>query len=692
LFAEGRRGRFAAVIGIVLILVSLSVFAFRHYWLRAEEARLAEGSTVFLTNIHNATGDVRFDNTTELVRYQLLQSPYFSLLDSENVRNTLAQMVKPDDAELDPPTAREVAMRNGARRVVFGTLSRVGDSYVLDLDVEQPDNSPLRFRQHWQNHWAWDTSGSGSRRGSNGAGGSNKDMPSGFLAAVRDSSDWIRQQIGESSNDVARVDAPPEDVTTSNWEALSEFTQAEKFRAARNNDAAVVALRNAVAADPNFALAYARLGDILVSLSRFTEGYAAYEKALSLGQERLTRRERDRISGIYASDAWDYAKAEEIFRDYTTYYPRDYLGWFYRATPLMMMGRTEEAIASLKKAAEIDPARMFAPSHIARFDLILGKYDDAARWIQQLRDHGHNDIAGRIEGQSDFLQGRYDEAENLFRALKDSNDPLYQSNAYSLLVRLYAERGEYRKALEASEQGVAADLDTGDSAHRADRLLDRASINCSIGQYDDCLRDVELSLDLDRSWQRSLCAATLIGRAAGITGAGMNGAFALKLQSIEAKLPAGDVRPLSEIVRMRVHGEVLLAAGKWQPALDDFRKADQLEGPALNKGYLGRALTATAAHAHDEASARQLREEALAAYAVIVQRPGLVWQWPVNWLLDFAPGCLSDEVLSYAKLLVSLGRREEAERLLETYVSRRSSPDPDSRPDREARALLTSTH
>jgi hypothetical protein len=274
---SSRRRRNLVAVAIVAFVVSLFAILLRHYWLRAEEAKLAEGSTVLLTNIHNGTGDVRFDTTTELVRYQLLQSPYFRLMDSDSIRNTLAQMLTPTGTELDPRTAREVAMRNGVRRVVFGTLSRVGDSYILDLDIEQPDNSPLRFRQQWENHWSWNMSGSPSARGS------DKDMPTGFLEAVRNSSDWIRQEIGESANDVARIDAPPEDVTTSNWEALSEFTQAEKFRAARNNAAALVALRNAVAADPNFALAYARQGDILVSLSRFTEGYAAYDKVLALG-------------------------------------------------------------------------------------------------------------------------------------------------------------------------------------------------------------------------------------------------------------------------------------------------------------------------------------------------------------------------------------------------------------------------
>jgi len=487
-----RRTVFVGV-AILAVVVSLSVAAFRHYWMRAEEAKLSEGSIVLLTDIQNGTSDTRFDSTTELMRRQLLQSPYFSLMDSEKIHKTLGEMLKSDNTTLDPQTAREVAMRNGVRRVVFGVVSRVGNSYVLDLDIEQPDNNPLRFRQHWQNHWTW------SMSGSTNAGATGKALPTGFLDAVRDSSDWIRHEIGESSNDIAREDAPPEDITTANWQALSEFTQANQFGSTGQRDNAIRALHNAVAADPNFALAYARLGDVLVSISRYTEGYAAYEKALALGDQRLTRRERDRIRGIYASDTWDYATAEEMFRDYATYYPNDYLGWFYRATPLMMMGRVEEAIESLKKAEAIDPAKMYAPAHIARFDLILGKYDDAARWIQHLRQAGQSDDADLVEGESDFLQGRFQDSQDRFIRLTNSHSPLYVSYGYSLLVRLYAEQGRDKDALAEIDQGLAADRANGDVVHEADKILDRAYIECRLGQYKSCLQSTRISLDLDKS-------------------------------------------------------------------------------------------------------------------------------------------------------------------------------------------------
>jgi tetratricopeptide (TPR) repeat protein len=607
--------------------------------MKAEEAKVAEGSTVLLTEIQNSTGDARFDSTTELVRSQLLQSPYFSLMDSDKIHKTLGEMLKPENTALVPQTAREIAMRNGVRRVVFGTVSRVGDSYILDLDIEQPDNSPLRFRQHWQNHWTWNMSGSTN-------GNSARDMPTGLLDAIRDSSDWIRHEIGESANDIAKLSTPPEDVTTAKWEALSQFVQAEQFRAARNSEAAVAALQNAVNADPSFALAYARLGDILVSLSRFTEGYVAYDKALALGDQRLTHRERDRIGGIYASDTWDYAKAEKLFSDYASYYPHDYFGWFYRATPLTMMGRTEEAIKSLKEAAAIDPEKMFAPAHIARNDLVLGDYNDSAKWIQHLRGHGHADDADLVEGESDYLQGRLQQSQDCFTRLTESKDPLYRSYGYSLLTRLFAEQGRYGDALSTIETGIKEDLEAGVSGRRADKILDRAYLNCRSMQYDGCLEDAKTALELDQSLQRSLSVVTMLGQSAYGASDRVRARIVVQLDAIKAEVTRADLKPLSDIVLHHVNGESLLAEGKWLQALDEFGKANSAEPFATDKEYLGRALLASSRHEADPAAARSLKDEAIANYAHLADHPGLVWRWAQH----FPPGYVSQMRLSMREL------------------------------------------
>ena len=95
------------------------------------------------------------------------------------------------------------------------------------------------------------------------------------------SGDWIREKVGESSQDIARLNVPPEDATTGNWQALDDYAHAETLLAQGRTDDGITALERATQQDGDFSLAYARLGDVLFSVGRWEDGLAAYRKAMS---------------------------------------------------------------------------------------------------------------------------------------------------------------------------------------------------------------------------------------------------------------------------------------------------------------------------------------------------------------------------------------------------------------------------
>lgn len=662
----------------VLISVMALFGIFLRYYGEKGDSRISPGSTVLLTDVHNNTGDPRFSLVTDLIRQQLSQSRHFNLMDHRQIQDVLPQMTRPANTELDPPVAREVALRTGASRVVFGSLSRVGDSYVLDVDIERPDNNPRRPRAQWENHWTCNTISDDS----------TTEIPRGFLSIIRDASDWIRSRVGESASDIAKFDLPPQDVTTDSWEALSDFADAQKLSAATKRDDALVELRNAIKVDPHFALAHMRIGDLLVSMNQYEAGYSAYKVALAEEhQRRLTLRERDRLEGIYYLDIEAFEKAEAAFKNYTVDFPNDYLSWFYRAYPLMMLDRTPEAISYLKKAEAIDPTRISAPAHLARFDLVLSNFDDASRWIQHLRSANHPDDANVIAGQLAFLEDHYDEALDNFVNLRRSNDALYRTFSYSLQAHLLAELGKYGEAITIINQGIEDDLASGDSSHRADKLLDRAYIALKRQQYDACSQDVSLALQLDRSFQRSITASALLGRAILESDGNprLRQKLVVQIRDANERLPKGEFPPISIIAHARLLGEVYLAEGKWKDALKKFGSASDLEPPATDREYLGRALRFAALHTENPMDASKFRNQALAAYHRSVFGAGRVWQWP----LDYSPGYTSDSFLSYASLSFELRTSDpniEAE--LQRYAQRRSHADAELEDVKKAKMLL----
>jgi tetratricopeptide (TPR) repeat protein len=658
-----RRKTVAIAAVAVLLAVSLFVYALRHYLLGGDP-RIAEGATVLLAEIRNHTGDPRFDGTTEVMRSQLSQSPHFSLLDAGRIRDVLMQMTKPPDTPLEPAVAREVAWRTGARRVIFGAVSRVGDNYSLDLGIQQPDNTPLRARAHAEHRITWNVP----------ANPSAKEIPSDFLGAVRDGSDWVRQKVGESANDIAQESKPPEDVTTNNWEALSEYTQAEKFMASGQVEGALVALQNAIKADPHFALAYMRLGDVLVATSRDSEGFAAYRAALAEEQQRrLTRREAYRLLGQYSQDTWDFKASEVAFSQYSNYFPHDYLGWFYRGYPLLMLGRVEEAISSLEKAADIDRSRASAPANIAAFELVQGKFEDAKRWTGRVRLLGYGDTAEMLEGSLEFLQEHYDQALAHFARLREAQGAGDRSSGYALAARVLAEQAEYQDALNVLQQGIAADTAGGAVANRADKLLDIAFIDFKLGRYQDCLENSHAALQLDRSLGRSLAAATILGRTAALVSRGaFKTQIRAELEDIERNLPPGDLARVSQVTRARIHGEILLAAGSVQAAVEQFRKANGLEAPIKDREYFARGLLALGKSSQDGANPAKLKQEALEAYSQFALKPGLIWYGP----LIFPPGYWLDSVFSYVSLAAAEGKcGETCQFALRQYVNRCAHAD-----------------
>ena len=226
-------------------------------------------------------------------------------------------------------------------------------------------------------------------------------------------------------------------------------------------DEAALVFKRATDKDPDFAMAWMRLGDILDTIGKAGEGFSYWRKAIAVsGDRRLSPREELRIKGMYASDTGDLKAAIDYFGQYSIAYPHDYLGYFYRGVPLMLLGRTEEAIQVLHEA-EKNPESYYIADHLARYNLILGNFSEVGRYTARVRQLGHPWWADEVDGLASAMNGDYDRAERLFVGLAKANDPILRSIRFYLLASVLAERGRYDEAINVLNQGVAADLPTG---------------------------------------------------------------------------------------------------------------------------------------------------------------------------------------------------------------------------------------
>lgn len=635
-----------AACGIVVVAVSLFFLGQRFHWQGNSwwqgNPEVAAGALVYLAPIDNRTGDTQLDNLTELLRASLEQSAHINLLDQGRAGDIMERMTLPPETRITQEIGREIANRAGAARVVFSRVTGSAGRYTLSIDIQRPDYNPLKIRAHWPRTFAWQSTGISGSTAQSGT------IPQELTGTLQDATDWIRHEVGESSNDIARLDAPPEDVTTGSWEALQDYTEAEKLVHSGHRDQAMFTLRAAIKKDPDFALAFGRLGDIEVNLLRTEDGYRDYLKALDASAgRRLSLRERDRIKGLYAMDTGDFQTAADLFQEYSSLYEHDYLGWYYRALPLSMLGRSPEAIQVLEMAHSVDSNGVGAPMMLVSENLILGDQSEANKWLDILRSMNDKEAAWFSEGMNAFVNGDISSANKFYGNLLASADPVMKSGSRRFLADLQAEQGNYSQAVSLLDPAMAGGKEL------APTLLDRAYANGMAGDVKRCVEDVDQALQLDGSPETFLKASVVLGRVHFKSRSAMESTIRTSLAKLAARAPADNYGVISAETRYRVRGELLLAQGDSANALREFRKADSLEAPRVSREYLGRALEARAAQTRDAEEADRLRRRALDSYSFEATHPAVVWQLPT----EYPPGAYAESLQDWLRVATSLGIR-----------------------------------
>ncbi len=227
------------------------------------------------------------------VREAMGQSRAVQLLDATTVADELERMKRPG-AALDAETARDLAVRTGAKAILGGRLARAGSGFAVSLDLVATDGGVNLA----------------SFQGT-------ADGPGDLLTVVDDLTRKLRGKMGESLKQVAQS-IPLEQATTSNLEALRLYTEGTHANdVASDHEKAVELLRQAVALDSTFALAWRKLSAALRNAQLpLLAADSAMEKAARYA-DKLPERERLMVMGAlyqFHTTRADPAKALETYR------------------------------------------------------------------------------------------------------------------------------------------------------------------------------------------------------------------------------------------------------------------------------------------------------------------------------------------------------------------------------------------
>jgi len=376
---------------------------------------------------------------TEAVRTNLGQSNVVSIMPPTAIAAALGRMRRPPSTPVDLALAREIAQREGVKAIVAGDVTPLGAGYVVSVRLVAADSGGELAAY---------------RKTING--------PDQLLEAIDGITRQLRGRIGESLKAVR--DAPALDhVTTPSLEALRKYAEATRaFDLMGDYPKAIQLLREAVAKDTTFAMAYRKLGVSLRNNGMSQEASdSAFTRAYQF-RDRLTEKERYLAIATYyyMGPGLDRQKAVEAFQQALSVDSSDLtasvnLANTYRSR--REFARAESLYAAVNMSSRASQVSM---SNHAGTLLSHGKvaesesaYKELARRFPAARG------AQNYPSVFMYARGQYDSAEAFWRGQRTNASPVIRYNAITNLLAFAQLRGRLREAgalRESSGQNVGA--------------------------------------------------------------------------------------------------------------------------------------------------------------------------------------------------------------------------------------------
>ena len=589
----------------------------------------------------NGSGDEKLNwlsgTVAETLSADVGQSPELRMISAGRVNQILSDLRVPPGSEIDAATMGRIAEVSNADTLVSGQYLKIGDQIQITAtlqDLKHQKNSSLK------------------------AEAANEKA---LLPALGQLAKNIQQSLSLSSDVLQELRAKSFRPSSDSLPALRSYNEGMELARQGNALEAEKKFEGAVQADPNFALAYSRLGQTFSTLRNDAEAQRNAQKAMDLS-DKLPAPERYLIQANYAQVTNDYRKATESYENLEKVSPDDAdvhfrLGELYEST-----GAFDKARGELGKVLASDPKRVDALIAAGRVEIKggnpqasldflnrgltqaiqlnnadgkatilnamgaayeqLNKPDDAMMNYKQALDlkramkqkAGEALVLGNIArvqaslGKPDDAYKSYNEAEKLQREIGDKKG---LGVTLINLGELYRERSKYDDALNAYKESLQIQRDVGNENNQAVCLNNIGDVYLAKGQPSDALTYYERALELRKKGN----VPSEIGETLHNLG--------------EASLKAGD------------YGQSLDYHLK---ALDLFRNSGDKSGAAIQSYSMGTIFEYQGRYG----AALKSKEEALKTYRELQDRS--------FWMGEILSG--------YGHSLAQVGRYDEAQKSL----------------------------
>jgi tetratricopeptide (TPR) repeat protein len=478
----GRAWNLGVMMLVVLAVLGLAMTVF----LRRTRAVMTERDAILVTDFVNTTADPVFDGTLKkALAVDLEQSPYLNVFPEQKVRQTLQFMGRTPDERITGDVGREICQRVGIKAMLNGAIANMGSEYVVTLDAVNASTGESLAREEVQ--------------------APNKES---VLNSLHQAGSSLRKKLGESLASVQKYDKPLSEATTSSLEALKAFSLGDMKHQTFDELAALPLYQRAIELDPNFAMAYARLGTIYSNLGQSELSEANRQKAFEL-RDRASEHEKLYIMSHYYVDSGQLDKGITALELYKQTYPRDSTPYNNLAVVYIQMGQFENALENARKAVQIDPDSASGYSNAGFAYAGLNRLDEAkATYNEALQHRAGAALTHSALAIIAWLQGDKEGTERELTATR--NDPQGDFQVTGLRSAMAASAGQLKVGRDFGQKQREAAGRLGLKEAAASEYSQEAYSEATFHNKARALEDVAQALKLSQSPNVVLnCAAAL---------------------------------------------------------------------------------------------------------------------------------------------------------------------------------------
>jgi tetratricopeptide (TPR) repeat protein len=605
--------------------------------------KVAAGPQVSLAILpfRNGSGDAKLDwlgsTLADMLSTDVGQSAQLRTISPERLHQVLSDLQISPGGDIDPSTMGRIVEFSNADTVVSGQYAKFGDKIRIDAtvrDLKRQRTIPVK---------------------------AEADNEKALLPAIAQLAQTIQGSLSLSSDVLQDLRTKSFRPSSNSLPALRTYNEGLELTRQGNHLEAAKRFEASVKDDPQFALAYSRLGQTFSSLRNDDKAKEISQKAVDLS-DKLPAPERYLIQANYAQVTNDYRKAIESYENLEKVSTEDpdvhfHLGELYEST-----GAFDKARPELTKILAGDPKHGGALLAAGRVEIKSGNPQASLEYLNRGLTLAIQ--TGNADGKATILNvigaayeqlNKPDEAMRNYQESLSIKRGLNQKPGVALtlgnIARVQTDLGKPDDAYKSYVEAMKLQREIGDKKGLGVTLINLGELYRERSKYDDALSAYKESLQIHRDvgdeYRQALCLNN-IGSVYLEKGPASD-ALTYFERALELRKKGNVPSEIGETLHNL--GEASLKAGDYGQSLDYhlkalelFRSAGDKSGAAIQSYSIGTIFEYQGRYG----AALKSKEDALKTYRELQDRR--------FWMGEILSG--------YGRSLSQVGRYDEAEKNL----------------------------